>query len=184
MQLAAVHNRSKIEIAIRRVVDGVAQQSTFLCGEKHLPIDFARIRCRDDERLPFQVGFLKAAPLQCNRAILRKLANCIASVRSDHAQMCAGSQQAGDLFQCDIARADNQAGASLQLQKNWKKTHRISFIIHAPLTRRVRNRSGRNIPCHRRNHRTRQLIAQIRITVARKITAQVLTFRSAREVFP
>jgi hypothetical protein len=121
LKIAAAHDGGKIEAAIRRIIDGIAENcAPFRFGE-HRMIHIALGRGRNHEELSFKIARLEwtRQPLQFSGG--GELAHVVNGCRRNDCYTCARFQKGRNFCCAYRAGADDEARASGKLDENRKQ---------------------------------------------------------------
>jgi hypothetical protein len=131
LQRAPADHGTKIKVAVGRIVHTVGQNLARDGFPINLCVDFGGIGGGDDQINAIEVGDFKGPLDPFETAIDCELANFRSRHWSNHAQPQASLEQAVDLVERNRARADNEAGATFEFEKDRQQAHGLFLVERA-----------------------------------------------------
>src|ERR1700739_2288225 len=123
LEITASNYRSKIEVAMRRIIHAVDENPAL----NRLAIDgrihFGDIRSGDDDEVAVEVCWLELPLDPFEPAFVCKPSNLRFRFRRDYAQVQSRNQEAIDLFEPHVSGAYQQSRSSIEFQKNRQQAH-------------------------------------------------------------
>jgi hypothetical protein len=123
LERAAADHRAVVEIAVRGVVDHIAQNAAAPRFPENSGVKRGRGRGGHGEKNVLQIGRPKFARVPTDLSGAGPSANAIGCDGRYHANVRLGSEKAFDFFLGDSPRSDDEAAASGEFQKGGKERH-------------------------------------------------------------
>src|SRR5271165_3452888 len=123
LQVTTAYYGGEEEIAVRDVVDTVAEDAPLHGRKIHRGIYFRLVRRGNHKVTTIEVARFKNALNPPDSALACKVANLGAGPRRDNREPRAGLQQTLDLVESDSTRAHHQATAPFEFEKDRKQAH-------------------------------------------------------------
>jgi hypothetical protein len=118
LQRPSIHNRPEEEVAIRYVIDAIAENTSLDGLAVNGPVDPGLIRSGNHKLLSAEIGGFKRALSPFDRLFVGKCANFCVRCGGNYSQECSTFKEASHLVERNHARANHEATAPFQFQKD------------------------------------------------------------------